>query len=473
MVNFFYDIIRFFVSILLTLGILQTPYAQYTPLDGREYKDGEITADADALGFVKITAVDEGFDIFNPEKGSDFGYRYGPSMIMNADGSIDAYFSAPGTNDEWDWITYRHSPDAGKTWTEEKSVLQPTPDSKDFFSCCDPGIIKTGDYYYLAYTSTVVDGGVDNNVFVARSKNPDGPFEKWNGNGWGGKPEPIIEFTGNPERYGAGEPSMVELDGTLYLYYTWRDDGVNQTHVAVADATDENWPATLEIKGIAIRHTYNDYNAVDSADVKYIEDYGMFIAVVTCERFTTDSFVGMYVSDDGLVFRESNAMKTNISHCCHNCGITGRPNGHIRLSDDVYIAYAYGDQWAYWPTRMNKVELSQTETADFSDIERDNVKTAVEFTDRTLFVDYIGITTENRVYTTSLSDTFNSVKVTVQKTDTQLNCKKVRRDVTFTDYDEDIIEIKGNRIYPKAVGKTYVTAQWQDHTVVFQVVVTD
>ncbi|MBR6531714.1 MAG: hypothetical protein IKT61_04370 [Clostridia bacterium] len=473
MTNLFYTIIRFFVSILLTIGILQTPYAQYTPLEGREYKDGEITAAADVLDFVKITAVDEGFDIYNPEAGSSFGYRYGPSMIMNADGSIDAYFSAPGTNDEWDWITYRHSPDGGETWTEEKSVLQPTPDSPDFFSCCDPGIVKFSGYYYLGYTSTVVEGGVDNNVFVARSKNPDGPFEKWNGNGWGGKPEPIIVFTGNPERYGAGEPSMVELDGTLYLYYTWRDDGVNQTHVAIADATDENWPATLENKGIAMRHTYKDYNAMDSADVKYVEDYGMFIAVVTCSRFTTDSFVGLYVSDDGITFRESNALKTNISHCCHNCGITGRPNGHIRLSDDVYLAYAYGDQWAYWPTRMNKVELSQMENADFSDIEKDNIKTPVEFIKRTLFVDYIGITTENRVYETSLSKPFNKAKVNVLKADTQLNCKKIREDVIFTDYDESIVEIKGKKIYPKAAGKTYVTANWQDHTVVFQVVVTE
>lgn len=467
MVNFFYNIIRFFVSILLSLGIVQSPFAQYTPIGERAYTDGELSVEADASEFVKITAEDEGFDIYNPEQGADFGYRYGPSMIMNADGSIDAYFSAPGTCDEWDWISYRHSPDGGKTWTKEKSVLQPTPGSQDFFSCCDPGIIKIGDYYYLAYTSTVVEGGVDNNVFVARSKNPDGPFEKWNGEGWGGKPEPIVVFTGNPERYGAGEPSMVEVNGTLYLYYTWRDDGVNQTHVAVADANDENWPSTLEKKGIAMRHTYN---AIDSADVKYVEDYGKFIAVVTCDRFTTESFVGLYVSEDGVNFRESNAMKTNISHCCHNIGITGRPNGHIRLSDDIYVAYAYGDQWAYWPTRMNKVNLSLMDNADFSDIEKENVKTPVDFVKRSLFENYIGITTEKRTYELSVSDT---EKITVLKADTCLNTSKVRGDVSFTDYDENIIEIKGKRICPKAAGETYVTAEWEGYSVVFLVIVTE
>ena len=164
-----------------------------------------------------MTATDTGNDIYTPAKKQSYVYRYGPTLIRNADNSIDAFFSSPGIFDEWDYIFYRHSPDGGKSWTSEKSVLSPTPDSADFFSCCDPGVIRFGGYYYIAYTSTVAEGGVDNDVFVARSKNPDGPYEKWNGNGWGGKPAPLIEFTGNPESYGVGEPSMVVLGNTLYF----------------------------------------------------------------------------------------------------------------------------------------------------------------------------------------------------------------------------------------------------------------
>ena len=36
--------------------------------------------------------------------------------------------------------------------------------------------------------------GLCNQLYVARSKNPNGPFEKWNGNGWGGDPAPIIYY---------------------------------------------------------------------------------------------------------------------------------------------------------------------------------------------------------------------------------------------------------------------------------------
>ena len=457
---FLINIVRVIVAFLVSLGLIQAPYAEFTPIENRVYSDEVFSVDPDPSKYVQITAIDEGFDIYQPEKASSFGYRYGPSMIMNADGSIDAYFSAPGVNDEWDWITYRHSPDSGKTWTEEKAVLMPTPESPDFYSCCDPGVFKMGGYYYIGYTSTVVDGGIDNNVFVARSKNPDGPFEKWNGKGWGGKPSPIIEYTGDETTYGAGEPSFVVLDDTLYIYYTWRDGAINQTRVSVADATKDNWPETIEYKGIAMTHRDG---AFDSADVKYVEDFGKFIGVVTFKRFTTESCIGVYCSDDGLTFKESNAIKTNISHCCHNCGITSRPDGHIRLSDDVYLAYAYGDRWGYWPTRMNKVELSLIDNPDFSDIENTNVKTPVKAEFPTVFENITGISSEERVIEKNLSD--GSFKIPLFKVNTAGDCKEIRKGITFDGYDENLISVDGTKIIPLSAGETVITARWENHYV--------
>lgn len=459
--------VRFFVSILLTLGILQSPYAQYTPPDGRAYTDGELDVQPEPGKFLSLTAVDEGRDIYKPYVGDGYGYRYGPSMIRNADGSIDAYFSTMGTRGEWDWITYRHSPDSGKTWTQEVSVLEPTGDSPDFYSCCDPGIIKFGDYYYLAYTSTVNPEGLENNVFVARSKAPDGPFEKWNGNGWGGRPEPIIEYDGDPTTYGAGEPSLVVLDNILYVYYTWKDGPMNQTRVSTADATEENWPAAMQYQGVAITRRNGTY---DSADIKYIEDYGKFIAVVTCERFSTDSFIGVYVSDDGLVFSESYALRTNISHCCHNCGITGRPNGHIRLSDDIYLGYAYGDQWGYWPTRLNKVEISLTDGADFSDLDNSNLKTPVVPVEKSVFVNYIGIIPDSRVYEVSKGELFVPE---ILKADTSLTTDRVLAGIRFYGYDEEIISVTGTVLRALSPGETFVTAEWKGHTAEFIVKVSE
>ncbi|MBR3753762.1 MAG: hypothetical protein IKK49_01510 [Clostridia bacterium] len=449
-------ILRFLLSFLVTLGILSSPGASFTPLEDREFTDGEINVIDSDNEYIKMEIADVGSDIFNPdaEKG---GYRYGPTLFVNADGSIDAFFACPGRGGQWDWISYRHSPDGGKTWTDEKSVLQPTPDSPDFYSCCDPGVVKFGEYYYIGYTSTVNVNGTDNNVFVARSKNIDGPYEKWNGNGWGGRPEAIIDFTGNPDRFGAGEPSFVVLGDTLYFYYTWLDDNGRETRVSVADATDENWPATLEYKGVAI--TAPD-SSCDSADVKYVDDYGKFIAVATNQRFTADSFVDVFVSDDGITFERSYAMKTDTAICCHNCGISGRPNGHIRLSDGVYFAYAYGDVWANWPTRLSKVELSLIAAPDLSDIENENLNVPVTYAEEDLYANYIGIVCKPAHYAKSVGDGafFPEILLIEDSMDTV----RLLSGVTFEDYDESVVKFVGTLAVPQGVGETYVTVKYRD-----------
>lgn len=449
------------IAIIFSLNRTENT-VEFTPIENRTYTDEEMSVDADITKFVKITATDTGNDIYTPAKKQSYVYRYGPSLIRNADGSIDAFFSAPGIFDEWDYIFYRHSPDGGKTWTSEKSVLSPTPASADSFSCCDPGIVKFGDYYYLAYTSTIVEGGIDNNVFVARSKNLDGPYEKWNGAGWGGKPAPIIEFTGNPEKYGAGEPSMVVVNDVLYLYYTWRDDNANQTRLSVADATNENWPEILEYKGIAIDHIEGD---TDSADVKFIDDYGKFIAVSTASRFTTDSYIKLYISNDGITFENSYFLKTNTIHNLHNCGITSRDNGHIRLCDNIYLSYAYGEVFGTWATRIQEVEFSLIDSPDFSDKENKNIKENFKPVSKSVYSAPAGITTDPHIYEKNLED--GKFEIEVYRYDGNKDDKKIKKDISLTDFDEAIISVDGTTVTPKAAGETYVTANWNDFTVTF------
>lgn len=459
-------IIQFIASILLALGIISAPVAEYTSFESRAYNDEEITVTPDIAKFIKITAGDTGKDIYKLTKGVDFGYRYGPTLLYNADGSIDAFFAAPGRFDEWDWISYRHSPDGGNSWTDERKVLAPTPDSVDFYSCCDPGVVKIGEYYYLGYTSTTNKDGIDNNIFVARSQKPEGPYEKWNGKGWGGKPQPIIEYTGDPTTFGAGEPSFVVIGDTIYVYYTWRDGNLNQTRVATADATNENWPETIKYQSIAITHSDG---ACDSADVKYIEDYGKFVAINTVDRFTEESSIGVYTSDDGLTFTKSYTLKTNISHFCHNSGISSRPNGHIRLDDDVFLAYAYGDQWGFWPTRMHKVNISLIDAPDFSDSNNQNAKTVSEFNKPSWYVNYIGISTDPHEYVLSESDI--GCFINVYKFDSTLDYKKILSRVTLSNYDESIIEVNGTFVKPVSAGQTLITAKWKNHTIDFVITV--
>jgi len=253
----------------------------------------------------------------------------------------------------WDQITYQHSDDGGKTWTKEIDCLQPNEFGEDHYSNCDPGVAKWGGWYYIGYTSTLDTRGTDNNVYVARSKNPQGPWDKWNGNGWGGNPAPVILYhgIGNPDNYGAGEPCMVVVDDVVYFYYSW-NDADPKTKVSIASASDENWPAHLTDKGVAIDKSNSDYQSADHSDVKYRPDLKKFYAINTAKRMTSNSFIQIWTSDDGLKFKLLSKMSgTGFKPGLHNCGWTGDALGHQDPTKPQYVSYAYGlDSWGQWDT---------------------------------------------------------------------------------------------------------------------------
>ncbi|MBE6585374.1 MAG: hypothetical protein E7645_02480 [Ruminococcaceae bacterium] len=307
----------------------------------------------------------DGYDIFQMKEDTDWGYRYGCTYLYNDDGSIDAYFACPGADGEWDWIAYRHSPDGGATWTPEKMVLNPTQGSMDFYSNCDPGVVYFNGYYYLGYTSTLNSTGACNNVFVARSKNPDGPFEKWNGEGWGGEhPQPICYYTTDYSKFGMGEPSFVELNGTLYIYYTDICPAGDYTMVATADATNENWPATMQFHGVAVEKN------TDSLDIKYVEEWGKFVGVATGDRMGAASWLGIFESNDGIHFEMVDIVRKDTYSHLHNAGLSSRRNGHINLAEDaekLRVIYAYGSGWGTWNTRVQPITLTLTTKEGYLD----------------------------------------------------------------------------------------------------------
>ncbi len=298
-----------------------------------------------------LQAVDDGDIIFYTEDGY---YRYGPSILKNEDGSYDAWFSSPGNSgSQWDWITYRHSED-GKNWSKEKVVLRPTPGSKDQCSVCDPGVICFGDYYYLAYTATdYYEGkGSYNMAFVARSKDPDGPFEKWNGSSWGGDPEPIIFYDGGQDNWGIGEVSFVILGEDLYIYYSYIDVADAYIGLCKADLSDD-WPATIRDKGPVLYRQDHD-----SVEVVYDEHFKTFFAFTMEGRLTEGSFLSVYESSNGKDFIKKMELKNMIEDYAHNLGVSKSAYGHIDTDKDILIGYAYGKDWGRWNTRFQHVRIS-------------------------------------------------------------------------------------------------------------------
>lgn len=299
-----------------------------------------------------IEAVDEGTDIFFASVGF---YQYGPSIMKYEDGSYDAWFSSPGNSgSEWDWISYRHS-DNGIDWSEETIVLRPTPGTKDQCSVCDPGVIYFDGYYYLAYTGTddYEGKGSNNSAFVARSVNPDGPFEKWNGSSWGGYPQPIIIYEGDPKGFGIGEVSFVILDEDLYIFYTYYDNQGGMISLSKADLV-ENWPGTIRYKGdVLLRENQ------DSLDVVYDERLERFFGFSIDLRMTKESRLVMYESKNGKDFTKVDSTKTNIADFAHNVGVSKSPAGHIDSDDGLLVGYAYGENWGRWNTKVQIVRIVQ------------------------------------------------------------------------------------------------------------------
>lgn len=285
-------------------------------------------------------------------------YHYGPSILVDTDGSIHMWTCSPGTNGAWDYIRYHHSTDGGHTWTPDVVALQPTAGSMDAYSTCDPGAVKIGSYFYVGYTSTTNSGGTDNDVFVARSTSPTGPFDKWNGAGWGGNPQPILTYTGPATDYGYGEPSLVLMGKKLFVYYS-DDEAAQYTNVAtVDDATADDWPLHLQDHGHAIARTHA---AQDSADVKYVDARAMFVAVTTVDRFTSDASVMAFQSADGLTFVPAPYLGARVQQGAHNVGISGGLDGHLDVGAPNFVAYAYqpaGSSWGNWPTYLDPVDLA-------------------------------------------------------------------------------------------------------------------
>ena len=435
-------------TLLVSLCVLIDAFSP--AVGGGDFEPSQPAGAGDVSKYVWADAVDTGINIYTPRENG--GYRYGPSMILNTDGSLDVWCATDGPGDIWDMIGYARLYDGGKRSSAEKLALKPTAGGHDDYSTCDPGVIKFGGYYYIGYTTTLDSRGLDNDICVARSKSPDGPFEKWTGSGWGTEPAPMIEYTGDPDCFGAGEPSFVLMGDTLYIYYSWNSENGGTTRVATADATDENWPAALAYKGTCLP----DKKGGDSADVKYADAYGRFIAVFTQKRFSADSYVEVWESFDGLNFRRSGLVKTNTASRLHNCGISGRADGHIGAGDPVYLGYAYSGRGSNgWATRLHEIRLSLADTPKTDDSAEKNTDTPIAPRPVRAIPDVLTVKAEHQVYNIS-----EAAQIWVMAFDSDGYIFPVLLGTRFSGYDRSVIRIVGGRMFPVGEGTTRVFLDW-------------
>lgn len=291
----------------------------------------------------------------------DTSYRYGPALIRYQEDNLHFWACSEGDADVADYIRYKHSSNGGESWSEEVIALAPSIGSEDGWAICDPSVVKIDSYFYMAYTATdnSFGAGLNNHIFIARSLRPDGGFAKWNGSGWGGRPQPILRYTGPVNKWGLGEPNLVVKNNTLFLYYT-EDQGTAKTRVATATIANTNWPGLLLDRGYAI--STRD-SGEDQTDVKYLPEIDRFIATAIGNRFTVNSYLHVWESIDGFNFVpvSNDIITNNMKPLAHNLGMSGDYLGHAKMGSREYVAYAYtgpdGD-WGRWNTWLSKVTIS-------------------------------------------------------------------------------------------------------------------
>ena len=431
---------------------------------------------------LKLAVTDPGSDIYSPGKKGSASYRYGASMLLDKDGGIDVYMAAPGdSNRELDWITYMHSDDGGKTWSDEKVVLSPTPCSRDEHSVCDPDVFYYDGYYYIGYTSTmdITNQGIMNSVFLARSKNPDGPFVKWGGKSWGGDPEPIIYYDGLWQAWGAGEPSFVVVGDTVYVYstrdgYDSNNVRIKTTEVHTADITRRNWPAELKFAGYAVVRTDTNkllepdadyvYEDSDSWDVAYLEEYEKFVAISTNRRFKRNSSILYYESNDGLYFERVSELNTNV--CCgsHNAGIMADGSGHVKKGDPMRIGYAYSglgnSSWGTWALRMAPLSADITSEIDRSEEQAENLKIGISYGNSGKGTEPFFITADSRVKSMKMGGgSFNIAYAWLDGS--RVSHALDPSEVELSGYSGRIVRVKGSEIYPVGKGMTSITISYK------------
>jgi hypothetical protein len=291
-------------------------------------------------------------------------YAYAPSIIYEG-GVYHTFYCSAGESPYWDAIRYRTSSD-GVTWSSPTVVLtgsDPVPFLKDH-GACDPSVVSFGGFYYLFYgnydftlhpTSGLAYGGT---IGVARSRNISGPYDKLTtSNTWVHNPTnpksivvPKVPYSPGPDGengYGAGQPTVVNRNGVLYMWYSdWTADRptphpnpeVNRQLLTVTrDPT--TWPAGVDV----LEGTSPTFTKIVTTcwDVKYDIASGKFVEFSPSAANSPDAGVGMRTSSDGIHWSSESYLAdlpAGINETAE-FGISGSPLGEMTITSQPLFAF--------------------------------------------------------------------------------------------------------------------------------------
>lgn len=319
-------------------------------------------------------------------------YNYAPSFFEEDNKRYIYYCSNYIEGNVTDVIGYREGvKDENGNWvyTDFDYVFGPTEDTWDSRHTCDPSVIK-GEFtydgeeysYLMAYLGCVTSNNQLNEVGLAVSKTPAGPWVKTN------KINPIAKYEkldNNGFQWGYGQPSLVSIDrqSRVLLFYTVGNGVATYTQVERWDFADLNNPIKEEEKIVTtkgITTKTGGFSFISNADFAYDPVKKRIYAVMDDRPFDTESpdFIASanifaYFAEFSNVenyepgstlfspMGQSWSIITRIDESIsgyprnHNMGILTDPYGWIIDPNNIEVAYAVsiladGNGWWYWST---------------------------------------------------------------------------------------------------------------------------
>jgi hypothetical protein len=273
-------------------------------------------------------------------------YAYAPSIVLQ--NNVYHVFFCSGGNifPAWDYIRYVNSIDGGQTWSSPIDMLHATAFNGMDLGACDPSVVFFQGFYYMFYGAAITTAP---NVFqtviqVARANAVTGPYLTYTQRGtWDNTPtdpqiivKPFSTRLQQPSGYGAGQPSVVVLNGKLLMWYT--DDSLYVTqngdfepfHLYMLQSSD---PVTWTPDP----NQQTNIVGQDSPDIKYDPVHNQFVATWVGNMFTPQANLVRAFSSDGLTWSSTQTVISARSFLpfTNNAGATADETGHLLPSQTI------------------------------------------------------------------------------------------------------------------------------------------
>ena len=267
-------------------------------------------------------------------------YAYAPSIILQ--NNVYHVFFCSGGNiaPAWDYIRYVSSSDGGTTWSTPVDMLHATAFNGMDLAACDPSVVFFQGFYYMFYGSaiTTAPGVFQNVIQVARSTSIAGPYFTYTQRGtWDDTPndpqvilQPLQIRTQQPSGYGAGQPSVVVVNGKLFMWYT--DDSLTVTQNGDFNAFRLYMlQSTDPVTWAPDPNQRTDIVGQDSPDIKYDPVTSQFVATWVSNMFTAGAGLVQAFSTDGLHWSSPKTLigSTAFPAFSNNAGATADESGNF------------------------------------------------------------------------------------------------------------------------------------------------